>query len=322
MKNIKWGIIGAGSIAAKFASDLKTVPNCEVIAIGSTSLERAQAFAKTWNIPHSYGTYEGMFELGLDAVYVASWHPAHKEHTLLCLNHGVAILCEKPFGLNASEVEVMLQTAQDKKIFLMEALWSRFHPTLIKAKELLDTQAIGTPVSFQCDFGFKAIFDPNGRHFNPSKGGGALLDIGIYPAFFAYHLFGFPDEISAMSIPSPTGTDDTTSFMFKYENNLIASLSCSLSANTQCEAVIYGELGKILIHRKFHEAKKVSIELYDGSVEVFVYERGTFGYDYEIAHVNECLREGKTESAMMSHQNSRDLIKLLDSIAEKAGIVY
>jgi predicted dehydrogenase len=318
MQEIRWGIIGAGAIAAKFASDLKTVPNCKIVAISSTSQERANEFASTWEIEKAYGSYESMFETQLDVVYVASRHPFHKEHTLLCLKNNVAILCEKPFGMNAVEVEEMLVEAKAKNIFLMEALWSCFHPSLIKAKELLDEGKIGRAITFQADFGFKGVYDTSNRLYDPEKGGGALLDIGIYPAFFSYAFFGYPSKIQASSIFAPTGTDETTSFIFKYENNLTSVLNCTFASNTNCEAIIYGELGKITIHSRFHEAMKVSLTLNEGETETFDFTRETLGYDYEITHVNDCVRNSITESAIMSHANSRDLIKLLDEIARIA----
>ena len=318
MEVIKWGIIGAGSIAAKFAADLKAVPNCEIIAISSTSQDRADAFAKIWDIPYACGTYESMFELPLDAVYVASRHPFHMEHTLLCIKHKVAVLCEKPFGMNAAEVDTMINAAQSEKVFLMEALWSRFHPTLIKTKELLAENKVGKVITFHADFGFKGVYDPTNRLYDPSKGGGALLDIGIYPAFFAYAFFGYPDQIMASSILAPTGTDQSTAFIFTYKDSHSAVLNCTFAANTNCEAIIYGELGKITIHGRFHESKKVSFTGNEGLVETFDFPRETFGYDFEIAHVNDCLRNNLTESPMMSHTMSRDLIRLLDTINTKA----
>jgi predicted dehydrogenase len=315
MQEIKWGIIGAGAIAAKFASDLKTVPNCKIVAISSTSQDRADAFAAAWDIPNAYGSYESMFETELDVVYIASRHPFHLEHTLLCIKHGKAVLCEKPFGMNAAEVEKMIVAAREKKVFLMEALWSRFHPSLIKAKELLDAGKIGRVITFHADFGFKGVFDPTNRLFDPEKGGGALLDIGIYPAFFSYAFFGYPSQIQASSIFASTGTDETTSFIFKYENKLTSVMNCTFAANTNCEAIIYGELGKITVHSRFHEAMKVSLTLNEGETQEFDFTRPTLGYDYEITHVNDCLRNNLSESNMMSHDMSKDLIKILDQIA-------
>ncbi len=318
MKVIKWGIIGAGSIAAKFAADLKTVPNCEIVAISSTSQDRADEFAKTWDISNAFGSYESMFTVALDAVYIASRHPFHMEHTLLCIKYKVPVLCEKPFGMNASEVDVMLGAAQSEKVFLMEALWSRFHPTLIKAKELLKENKIGKVITFHADFGFKGVYDPSNRLYDPAKGGGALLDIGIYPAFFAYAFFGYPDQIMASSILAPTGTDQSTSFIFTYKNSHSAVLNCTFAANTNCEAIIYGEHGKITIHGRFHESQKVSLTDNEGNVSYFDFPRETFGYDYEIAHVNDCVRNNILESSMMTHNMSRDLIKILDTIAAEA----
>jgi predicted dehydrogenase len=316
MKTIRWAILGAGKIAAKFASDFKAVPNCELVAVGSNSKERAEAFAAEWQIPHAYGSYEGIFEQNLDVVYVASWHPSHKNLTLLCIKNKVAVLCEKPFGMNAPEVQEMIDAAKKENIFLMEALWSRFHPTFIQAKNWLDAGIIGKPICFHADFGFKADYDENSRLFDPAKGGSAILDIGIYPAFFAYSLLGLPLEILSKKQLSPTGTDHTASYIFAHENGVNSILSCTFSATTNCEAILYGDKGKITIHSRFHEATEVSYELHDGTYKLEKFPRETFGYDYEIDHVNTCLRAGKIESELMSHQNSQDLIKILDTLMQ------
>lgn len=319
-KKIKWGIIGAGSIAAKFASDFENVNNAEILGIASLSQERADDFAHKWNIPHAFGSYEALFSLDIDVVYIASRHPFHKEHTLLCLNNNVAALCEKPFGMNAHEVESMLTLAASKKIFLMEALWTRFLPSTLKAQELLKSGILGKIITFQADFGFKGEYDPTNRLYDPEKGGGAMLDIGIYPAFMSMFLFGMPSKILATAILSPTGTDETTSFIFKYENEMTSVLNATFAANTACEATIYGENGKIIIHSRFHEAKKVSLVLNDGTEQSFDFPRDTHGYDFETEHVNQCLRDGLAESNMMSHTDSRNLIKLLDQVQQLSRV--
>lgn len=321
-KIIKWGIIGAGRIARKFASDLMQVPNCELTAVSSTSLTRAQEFIGEFNAKHAFGSYEELFSVDIDVVYVATPHTFHKEHTLLCIKNNVGVLCEKPFAMDLEEVQLMIEAAKAQNIFLMEAMWTRFLPSTLKTLELLNQNKIGKIKCIHADFGFKANYDEVGRAFNPSLGGGALLDIGIYPAFLSLLLLGYPSEILATATFAETGVDETTSFIYKYENEATAVLNCTFVANTNCDAVIYGELGDIVIHRRFHESKKVSLNLNSGEKEVFDFPRETFGYNFEILEANDCIRKNQIESSKWSLADSVSLIKLLDTTRLKANIQY
>jgi predicted dehydrogenase len=321
-KIIKWGILGAGRIAAKFATDLNQTPNCQLVGVASTSLQRAENFAENFDVLHAFGAYEDLFTLQLDAVYIATPHTHHKTHTLLCLENGVGVLCEKPFAMHEGEVHEMIEKAREKHVFLMEAMWTRFLPTTLKAMELIEHGAIGEIRTLQADFGFLAKFDKEGRAFNPKLGGGAFLDIGIYPAFLSLLLLGFPSHIKASSVFASTGVDLTTSFIYQYDNRCIASLNCTFGAETNCDAIIYGDRGKIIIERRFHEATKIVLVLNDNSKEEFRFERNTFGYNYEIEEVNDCLRKNKLESDRMPLSLSLKLIHLLDKTREAANIVY
>lgn len=315
--------MGIGRIADKFAHDLLTVENAELYAVASTSLERAQAFALKYNASHAFGSYDGLLTLAdLDVVYIATPHPAHANCAKLCLSNGIAVLCEKPFAMNESEVREMIEIATAKQTFLMEAMWTRFLPTTLKTIELIESGSIGEIKTIHADFGFQAAYEPEKRLYNKQLGGGALLDIGIYPAYLSLLLLGYPSSIHAVSTFSSTGVDETTSFVFGYENEATAVLSCTITTNTNCEAVIYGTKGKIVMASRFHEAQKVT--LYEGEEKPidFVFERSTFGYDYEAREVAACLLNGEVESKRMPHSMSKKLIHLLDKIREKTGIVY
>ncbi|MBK9510812.1 MAG: Gfo/Idh/MocA family oxidoreductase [Cytophagaceae bacterium] len=321
-QKIKWGIIGAGRIAAKFASDLSTSKNGELIAVASTSLHRAQDFALKFNAEHAFGTYEEIFSTEVEAIYIATPHTFHKEHTLMCLERGIAVLCEKPFGMNEEEVIEMISMAREKKVFLMEALWTRFIPSTLKTLELIESGAIGEVVTIHADFGFSAEYDPEARLFNMKLGGGAFLDIGIYPAFLSLLILGYPSRIQATSTFSPTGSDVTTSFIYAYDNSATAVLNCTVASETLSEAVIYGTKGHIVLHKRFHEARKLTLIQAGKEEQVFDFSRETFGYDYEIEEVNQCLLQGKTESELMPLSFSQKLIHLLDRTREAAGIHY
>jgi predicted dehydrogenase len=325
MKNgtINWGIMAPGRIAHKFTQDLKCVPGAKLLAVASRNLARAQVFAAEYNAPHAFGSYEELLSCpDLDAVYIASPHTGHHEQTLMCLNAGIAVLCEKPFAMNLPQVQEMVTLAKAKNVFLMEALWSRFMPTVLKTRELVETGAIGKLVGVKADFGFKAPFDSQSRTFNKDLGGGALLDIGIYPLFLSYLILGMPTKITASAVFGPTGVDESTGMTMQYTDGTFAFLDCTFMAKTPCEGFVYGEEGFIKIHSRWHESKGVTLERYDGTSAFFDFDRPTFGYDYEAIHVGECLQQGLTESPVWTLTDSLNLMKLLDNVRAQIGLVY
>ena len=182
LERVRWGILGPGSIAHKFVAGLSLIPDAEVVAVGSRSIERANAFADEYGIPHRYGSYQELVDdADVDVIYVATPHSLHREHTLLCLQGGKPVLCEKPMAVNAREVAEMIQVAGNKNLFLMEAMWTRFLPVWVKVRELLAKGVIGEPRMLTADFGSRAAKDPEHRLFAPHLAGGALLDVGVYP---------------------------------------------------------------------------------------------------------------------------------------------
>ena len=320
---INWGIIGIGKIAEKFASDLKNVPNCKIVAAASSDVLRAKEFASRHEIKNYFGNYNEIFKVKeLDVVYIATPHTAHHECTLMCLKNNVAVLCEKPFAMNESQVDEMIACSKERQTFLMEALWTRYLPTTLKMLEWIKAGRIGEIKSVHADFGFIPPFLPDSRTLNPEVGGGAFLDIGIYPAFLSYLLLGYPSKILATATSGPTDVDETTSFIYQYDDKAMATLSCSFGAETETEAIIYGTKGFIKLHKKFHESKMASLHISGEEPEVFEAPRDTFGYDYEAAEVNDCLRKGLKESPLWSLKDSKTLIHLLDKTREKAGITY
>lgn len=323
-KNIKWGIIGVGKIAEKFATDLKSVKNAQLHAVASSSsLDRAKDFAERHDAPYFYDSYERIFQTpDLDAIYIATPHTSHAENTLLCLKNKIPVLCEKPFAMNLKQVQTMVEAARENDTFLMEAMWTRFIPAIQKTLDLIAEGRIGKVRNVQADFGFNAPFLPERRLLNPNLGGGALLDIGIYPAYLSLLLLGYPSEIRAVSNFGETGIDETTSFVLGYKNEATANLSCTLKSRTLTEALIYGENGYIHIEGRFMEAKRITLYEADKKPVKFNFPRKTFGYNFEIEEVNACLREGKKESEKMPLSMSVKLISLLDEVREKAGIFY
>lgn len=321
-----WGILACGKIARKFASDLKHVEGAVLHAVASSSLERAQAFANDFPATHVLGSYQDLVNLpDLDVIYVASPHSHHHEHTLLCLNHGKAVLCEKAFAINHRQASEMIALARSRKVFLMEALWTRFLPHYQKVREMIAEGLLGELKGVNANFGFKPVEPVAPRLFDPALGGGALLDIGIYPVFLAQSILGVPDKIQASMNPAATGVDEQCSISFHYNNGRSANLLATLASNLETDADIFGTKGRIRLTSRFYEPS-ATIQYYPGIVDtrtlVGVDREAGFGYQFEARHVQECLAEGKIESPIWSLDHTLDLMKTLDRVRTAMGLKY
>ncbi|GHT27739.1 oxidoreductase [Bacteroidia bacterium] len=322
-KQYKWGILGPGKIANKFADGLKELANAERYAVASSSLERAETFKTNHGFRKAFGSYTEMLaDPDLDVVYISTVNNLHFEHTMLCLEAGKAVLCEKPFASNLSQVEQMVNKAREKNVFLMEGLWSRFVPSMVQFKEQADSGAIKRPLMLQCNYGFIAPFDPARRIYDPALGGGSIPDIGIYPIFTALYLFGKPESIQVTSLPSPTGTDWTTSILFKHKGKEISMLSSSFQLISDNEARLYGEGGYLKLHDMFSKPTRLTVNKYDGNETHIPTPTVGNGMNYEAAEVMACLDKGLFESPSMSHSFSLDLIGVIDEVVQKAANSY
>lgn len=326
MKKIHWGILGCGKIARKFAADLKVVADAELVAVGARELSAARAFAKDFPARNVHGSYEALVnDSDIDVIYVATPHGLHYEHVMLCLSHKKAVLCEKAFALNYRQAKAMIDFAVAQKTFLMEAFWTRFLPHYTRMKELVAQGKIGTIKYIHAEFGFKPTppFPP--RLYDLALGGGALLDIGVYPVFLALDLLGKPDRIEATMTPASTGVDEQCAIQFYYKNGCLAQLYCSFASNLATGADIAGDQGRIRFTHRFH-GPTTRLEYYPGIVDTresidFEKAQGN-GYEYEARHVNECLKNDLTESPVLSHGLTLLLMQTLDEIRTKAGIKY
>ncbi|GLB49550.1 Gfo/Idh/MocA family protein [Neptunitalea lumnitzerae] len=320
---INWAILGTGKIARKFATDLKVVPNTVMYAVGSRTKESAERFSKEFNFENSYGSYEALInDENIDAIYIASPHAYHFEHTKMCLEKGIAVLCEKPFAMNSNQVQEMIALAREKDVLLMEALWTHFLPHYQFVMDFTQKKTFGKIKSMKADFGFFREFSNDDRVFNKSLGGGSLLDIGIYPIFAALTLLGLPDGIKASATFFDNGADATCSMEFSYANNVKAFLESSLIEETPTEAIIEYEKGTVHILRKFHEPSKVKLIDANGTVEIKDFNYTTIGYNYETAHFTELLLNGAKESPLMNFDKSLKIIGLLDKVRELIGLEY
>lgn len=319
---IKWGIVGAGNIAHSFSKDLALVNGGELTAVASRNLEKAQAFASEYGAPNAFGSYEELFNSDtVDVIYIATPHTTHAELSIAAMKAGKNILCEKPVGVNKGEVEQMIKVAEENNVFFMEALWTRFNPTIKKVKELVDNGTIGDIGYLHADFAFYALDrDESGRLLNPALAGGSLLDIGIYPIFLSYLMLGMPKDIKASANFYKTGVEEQISMIFNYEKAQ-AILYSGLNSNSEKKAEIAGNKGSIFIHPRWHETSGYTLEI-DGDSSVVEVGKVGKGYTYEIEEVHNCLNTGKIESDLWSHQNSRDLIEIMDTVRNKVGIVF
>ncbi|WMI64854.1 Gfo/Idh/MocA family oxidoreductase [Aestuariibaculum sp. YM273] len=321
-KKIRWGIIGLGKIADKFATDLATIPDAELYAVASRQQAKADEFSKKHNAKIAYGSYEALtIDSNIDAVYIATPHTLHKENTIMCLKKGIAVLCEKPFAMNSEEVEEMISVAKANKTLLMEALWTYFLPHYQYVLKLLKDKTYGKVQSLSADFGFQRPYDTNTRLFDKALGGGSLLDIGIYPIFASLSTLGLPKSISANATFFENGADSTCNMTFTYPNNQQAELKSSLIEELPTQAIFECEKATIKINTQFHAPATVSI-IKDGKEELKDFNYNTIGYNYETIHFNNLLREDKTESDIMTFDFSRKLIKTLDDVRNKIELNY
>lgn len=320
MKNYRWGILGIGKIAEKFASDLALLPQARLTAGASRSEDRAADFARRHGAPLHFGSYEALAACpDVDIVYIATPHVSHCEAAMMCLEQGKAVLCEKPLAMNASQVERMMDASARHNAFLMEAVWTRFMPPTLTMLELIQSNAIGQVTAVKADFGFAARYDPEGRLFNPALGGGALLDIGIYPAFLALLVLGIPARIRAASAFGPSGVDEDTGMIFEYDNGALAHLHANIRYDTPIEAQIYGTAGHIHLHSRWHHARELTLHRKGNAPEVFHFDYPGLGYQFEAAEVMRCLDAGLRESPLLPLDFSLSLAKLLDQTALEAA---
>ncbi|MHA7944523.1 Gfo/Idh/MocA family protein [Formosa sp. 3Alg 14/1] len=321
-KTIKWGILGLGNIAHKFAKDLVTINDAQLQAVASRSIDKANEFGKTYHAIQAYDSYEALAQdPNIDAVYIATPHSFHKEHAMLCLEHGKAVLCEKPFAMNTEEVKNMIALAKAKNVLLMEALWTYFLPHYQFALSELKKETYGKLLKVEADFGFSRPFNTASRLFDKTVGGGSLLDIGIYPIFATLSTLGEPQDIEATCTTFDNGADSTCDMIFKYNDNTEAVLKSSLLEDTPTQCKFTCENAVITLNTQFHAPTTVTINQ-NGAEQTLDYTGPTIGYNFETLHFNQLLREGKTESDIMTYDFSLKLIKTLDKVRKIIALEY
>jgi predicted dehydrogenase len=319
---VRWGILGAGNIAKKFADGLKSVAGAELIAVGSRSQEKADAFAQPYGIAHRHASYEALVaDADVDAIYVATPHPMHAPHSILALQAGKAVLCEKPFTANAAQAEQIVAAARKAKRFCMEAMWSRFLPPVQRVKKLLGEGAIGEVRMVMADFGFRCGWNPASRLLDPALAGGGLLDVGVYVISLAGFLLGRCRDVVGLAEVGQTGVDEQAGMVLRYDGGKLAVLATGVRTNTPHEAWVLGADGRIHMHAGWWRGSHITVSRGKEVQEIDEPMVGN-GYNYQAEQVARCLAAGKLESDTMPLEESVAIMKTADELRKQFGVKY
>jgi len=320
----RWGILGAGGIASQFTRDVIRMEDHRVVAVGSRTQEKADEFANRFAIKNRHDSYEKLVnDSEVDGIYVATHHPMHMRDTLLALNAGKPVLCEKPFAMSYDETKTMIDTAKSKNLLLMEAMWARYLPHMIKIREVIKSGVLGEIISVRADHGQWFPRDPNFRLYDPKLGGGALFDLGIYPISFASMVLGEPDQITARSTKAFTGVDGQTSIILQYKSGAQAILNTTNLAATPNRALIVGTDARIEIDRTFYMPAKW--RLINNKDEIVMgWDKPYFGHGLreEAKEFARCFRAGEKESPMLPHSEILSIMKTVSEIQQQIGLTF
>ena len=322
-KPIRWGVLGTGGIASKFAGDLPRADGAELAAVGSRSKATAALFAERHGFARAHGSWvELAADDEVDVVYVATPHATHHAAAMACLAAGKAVLCEKPMTLDLASAAHLVQEARARGLFLMEAMWMRCNPAIRRIASLVTDGAIGDPVSVHADFGLAGPFEPTHRLRAPELGGGALLDLGVYPLNLAHLILGTPATVQSWAHLTREGVDETTGVLLGYASGAVAALTCSINGPSRNAATITGTRGRIDIPSGFLVPQSFELHRIGHEPEVVELPFGGRGYQYEAEEVQRCLAAGELESPLMPQTTTLEMMSLMDGIRNEIGVVY
>ena len=322
-RTVRWGIIGPGRIASQVINDFPYVAGAEALAVASRSIERAQAFATDHGLARAYGSYaEIMSDQDVDAVYIATPHPQHYAIALAAIAAGKAALVEKTFTATVAGAEEIITAARHQRVFVMEAMWTRFQPAIVTARSLIDDGAIGEVRQVQADLGVDRPYDPADRLFDPAQGGGAMLDLGVYVVSFAQYFLGTPDRIAVNGSLTPTGVDAEAGVLLGYDDGRVATLLMSLKHHTPGAARIHGTKGWIEVPPRFHHPHRIVLCRKGQEPEIISRPPLGTGYSHELIEVTECIRAGRTESVIMPLSDTLAVQRILNGACEKLGVFH
>jgi predicted dehydrogenase len=320
---VRWGIVGPGNIAASVLPDFAHVPGASVVAVASRSAERAKDFADRFHIARAYGSYaEIMADDEVDVLYIATPHPQHYEVALAGIEAGKALLVEKAFTATVAGAERIIAAARDRGVFVMEAMWTRFQPAIVTARRLIDEGAIGEVRQIQADLGVDRPYDPTHRLFDPAQGGGAMLDLGVYPVSFAHYFLGEPGSIDVVGSLAPTGVDCEAGLLLGYPDGRSASILISLRNSLPGAARIYGTGGWIDIPPRFHHPKRLILQRTDQDPETIDQPPLGRGYAHELIEVTSCVQAGRQESALMPLDDTLAVQRTLSDACQQLGVFH
>jgi predicted dehydrogenase len=321
-EKFSWGIIGPGGIAQAFAKDLALLQGHSIAAVGSRSLENAQKFAATFG-GTAYGSYEELVtDPSIDAIYIATPHPAHHDNVLLALNAGKPVLCEKPFSVNAHEAQAMIDAAARNGVALMEAMWARFLPHYAKVREIVESGVLGPILSIHADHGQRLADQGIARLIEPDLAGGALLDLGIYPVSFAHMILGTPAHITSSAVFTDKGVDAQTSMIFTYQDGAQAVLTTTMIEQTPCRAVVAGLNGWLEIDRTFYNPADMRVVFNDGTTTEYPNTYKGHGLREQAKVFKQLVRSGKLESEILTWKATVEIMTTLDTVREQIGLKY
>ncbi len=321
---IRWGIAATGGIAASFAEGLAQTDDAELVAVASRSQERADAFGDRFAVARRHGSYEALADDdGIDVVYVASPQSHHVDDALLFLEAGRAVLCEKPFALDHRQAARMVDAARARGVFLMEAMWSRFLPAYVRLRELLAEGRIGEPRLVEADFGFalppELATAADHRLLDPARGGGGLLDLGVYPVQLCSLVLGPPDRVAAVGHVGPTGVDEQVAAVLGHPGGAVGAVKAAIRTGMTCTARIAGTEGAIELPAMMHCPDALRVLSARGIEDLEVPVEGQ-GLRYQVAEVHAGLRDGRTESEVMGLDETLSIMATLDRIRSAVGI--
>jgi predicted dehydrogenase len=323
MSTVRWGVVGTGGIASAFVDDLRFVEGAAAVAVGSRAQESADRFAAEHSIGRAHPTYEALVtDDEVDVVYVATPHPGHHAAALMAIEAGKAVLVEKPFTMDAAEAESLVTAARDRGVFLMEAMWARFVPWAVRLRELLADGTLGEVREVIADHGQWFPQDASHRLFAPELGGGALLDLGVYPVSFASMVLGTPSKVTAVSDPAFTGVDATTSMLLQYAGGAHAVLTATLTAAGPTTAAVVGTDARVLVDGPFYTPTGFTLTRRDGTSERFDQPVEGRGMWCEAAEVVRCLRQGRPESDVMPLDETVAIMATMDEVRRQIGLTY
>ncbi|MCF2948233.1 Gfo/Idh/MocA family oxidoreductase [Paraglaciecola aquimarina] len=324
MKIINWGIVGPGNIANTFAKAMQQSKRARLAAVASRSAERGQAFAKEYDIPAVYDNYQALAEdPKIDVIYIATPHSFHYPQAKLCLEAGKNVLLEKPSTINAKQIQILTELAKQQNVFFQEAIWSRFMPCLAKVKQKIADGVIGDIQYITSTIGFAFQHRDTNRLYDPKLGGGALLDLGLYPIALSQAILGEePSVIQAMGNVSEKQVDETTIVNMQYPSGRYSQFTCSASGHCPNSMTIVGTDGNIVLPAMFWDTDQAQVFDLEGLVETIDFPHAVNGFEYQIEESMRCIDAGKHYSDLMTHDESIGIIKIMDQVRSQIGLQF